>query len=501
MSKILFFGACFMHLIGILGIAVFIGISFLFSKDRKAVNWRTVAWGLGLQVLFALSILGNSVVSVIASAVFLGLIAVYLALQRFIPFTRGDYYPTLPKAFSGLERFKKMPTVALVAVSMLKFYVLPIVLGFFLARFTPTIVNIIWGLLVALLIAKKFFKLNFLNHMPIGSALFMFAVNMGYGGGLATAIATNGAEGTVTHGIQQMSTAVGNFLSIPSHAGASMLFGALAEIQEPWYFIFVIQVLPTVIFFSAFISVLYYLGIVQILVAEMAQFMQWSMKTSGAETLSCSSNIFVGQTEAPILVKPYINSMTKSEIHAIMTGGFATISGGLFAGFVAMGIDPSYLISASVMSAPAALMLSKIIYPECETPVTLDNTEIPDDQLSNNIIDAAAKGTNDGLFLALNIGANLLAFIALVKLIDMGLGVINPNLSLNMIFGYIFQYVALIIGVSWNDIQAVGTLIGNKVAINEFVAYANLSEFIKAGTLSPRSQAIAAVNVKFRSFK
>ncbi len=475
-----------MRFMGIIGIVLFMALAYAFSKNRKAINWQTVAWGLGLQILFAITILGTVTMSFFTAGLLLLLMTVYLAKTRFVPWCQNHHPFTWART---------IPEWAMIVVSVLKMLLIAVVLGYFLGKSYEGImtltVNIIWGIVALIWLLRKCIKIEAFHIMPINSALAITALNMSLGLSFAIVENTNGMQGTMAYYLQQLSVGVGDFLSIPTNAGSSFIFGPLADIKEPWYFLFFVQVLPTIVFFSAFISVLYYLGIVQVLIEEIAQFMRWTMKTSGAETLSCAGNIFVGQTEAPILIKPFIQKMTNSEIHAVMTGGFATIAGGVFAGFVAMGIDAGHLISASVMSAPAALMLSKMFYPETEHSQTEGDVAIPKIEVSDNIIGAAAQGTSDGLLLALNVGAMLLAFIALIKVIDMGLGTINDTLSLNVIFGSVFQYIAYLIGVSPQDIKIVGSLLGNKIAINEFVAVGNLSELIKTNAISPRSEVIA----------
>lgn len=475
-----------MRFMGIIGIVTFIVIAYIFSKNRKAVNWNTVAWGLSLQLLFAFTILGSTTVSFASATVLLLLIHVYIAKLRFSPYLQSQ----------GFTFVRNLPELIIISLTILSSIILGGLIGYFVgvegneARITPFI-NVLWAIVGLIWFLRKFIHNKNFQELPINSALVLFTLSLSFGASLILAEVTGEQRGTIAYNMEQLSIGVGNFLSIPTRAGAAMIFGALTEIKAPWYFLFFVQVLPTIIFFSAFISVLYYLGIVQTIIEEMAKFMRWTMKTSGAETLSCAGNIFVGQTEAPILIKPYIKDMTKSEIHAVMTGGFATIAGGVFAGFVAMGIDAGYLIGASIMSAPAALTLSKIFYPETEHSSTEGDTPMPKIKTTDNIIAAAAQGTSDGLLLALNVGAMLLAFIALVKVVDMGLGLITPDLSLNVIFGTVFQYLAMLLGVSLADAPAVGALLGNKIAINEFIAYEGLAELIKTGTLSPRSQAIA----------
>ena len=250
--------------------------------------------------------------------------------------------------------------------------------------------------------------------------------------------------------------------------------------------IFAFHVLPTIIFFAALMGVLYHIGFMQLLVRMMAWVMARLMRVSGAESLSAASNIFVGQTEAPFVVKPYIKQMTNSEIMAIMTGGFATVAGGVMAAYVRFGIDPGHLLAASVMSAPAALVMAKIFYPETESPVTMGTVKLDIEKDTANVIDAAANGAAAGLKLAANVGAMLLAFIALIAMINYFLGFLG--VSLNQILGYAFSPLAFCMGVDKADLLAFGNLLGTKIAINEFVAYIDLAA-LKA-TISERSYII-----------
>lgn len=251
--------------------------------------------------------------------------------------------------------------------------------------------------------------------------------------------------------------------------------------------VFAFHVLTTIIFFASLMGVLYHLGVMQRIVAAFAWVMRKTLRTSGAETLSCSANIFVGQTEAPLVIRPYVSDMTRSELMAVMTGGFATVAGGVLAAYVRFGIDAGHLLAASVMSAPAALVMAKIVFPETETPVTAGEAKIPMDRKTANVIDAAAGGAADGLKLALNVGAMLLAFIALVAMLDFFLGL--ANLSLREIFGYLFSPIAWCMGVPAEDAKTVGNLLGTKIAINEFIGYIELAKARE--TLSDRSVVIA----------
>ena len=340
--------------IGILGVIVILGIAYLFSENKKKINWRLVATGLGLQIIFALIILK-------------------------VPFGR--------KAFEAAS-------------------------------------------------------------------------------GFITRILDFTAEGT------------------------TFLFGNLTD-QATFGSIFALNVLPTIIFFSALMGILYYLGIMQAIVKFIAKGICKLLGTSGAETLSAVGNIFLGQTEAPLLVRPYISSMTKSEMTAIMVGGMATVAGGVMAGYVAMGINAGHLLAASIMAAPAGLVLAKMLVPETEEPETKDITNIEVEKTASNVVEAAANGASDGLMLALNVAAMLLAFVALIALFNYLIGLVGglfgfPELSLNWILGKLFSPLAFVMGVPTGDLSAAGSLLGQKVMINEFVAYSDLSALSSSGVLQEK---------------
>jgi len=259
---------------------------------------------------------------------------------------------------------------------------------------------------------------------------------------------------------------------------------------------FAFKVLPTIIFFSSFITILYYLGVIQWVVKGFARVMMWVMGTSGAESLSASGNIFVGQTEAPLLIRPYVGTMTKSELMAVMTGGFATIAGGVLAAYVGMGVSAGHLIAASVMSAPAALVMAKLMFPETEESLTAGEVKVDVERPWANVIDAAAEGAGSGLKLALNVGAMLLAFIALIALVNAVLGSIGglfgyENLTLEFILGWLLRPLAWVMGVPWAEADKVGALLGIKTVVNEFVGYVRLEQMVAAGELSKRSIVIA----------
>jgi len=266
---------------------------------------------------------------------------------------------------------------------------------------------------------------------------------------------------------------------------------------------FAFNVLPTIIFFSSLMTVLYHLGIMQAVVKGFARVMQRTMKTSGAETLSATGNIFVGQTEAPLLIKPFVETMTRSELNAVMTAGFATVAGGVMAAYVGM-LQPffsdiaGHLMAASVMSAPAALVVAKLMYPEEGDPETATSLDLALEKPDVNVIDAASRGAGEGLTLALNVGAMLLAFVALVALLNGMLGWVGglagfSDLSLELILGWTLAPVAWIMGVPWADAVTVGSLMGVKTVLNEFLAYIQLAGMLGEGVaLQPRSVIIAA---------
>jgi len=278
--------------------------------------------------------------------------------------------------------------------------------------------------------------------------------------------------------------------------GSGFIFGSLMDTQN-YGFIFAFQVLPTIIFFSALMGVMYHLNIMQGIVRVMAWSITKVMRVSGAETTSVCASVFIGQTEAPLTVRPYIAKMTQSELLTMMIGGMAHIAGGVLAAYVGMlgGGDPvqqafyaKHLLAASIMAAPATLVVAKLLIPETGTPLTRGTVKMEVEKTSSNIIDAAAAGAGDGLKLALNIGAMLLAFIALIALLNAPLtwigdvtglaAAIGKPTNLSTIFGYVLAPIAWVIGTPWADATTVGSLIGQKVVINEFVAYTELSQIV-----------------------
>ncbi len=307
----------------------------------------------------------------------------------------------------------------------------------------------------------------------------------------------------VPFGISLMST-IGNgisgFLALASN-GAQMLFGNIANptYAKTFGFQFAFSVLPVIIFFSSVMSMLYHLGIMQYIVRGMSWFMSRTLKTTGIESLSASANIFLGQTEAPLLIRPYLASASRSELNTIMVGGFITIAGGVMAGYIQMGVSAASLLTASLMSAPAGLMLSKIVIPSSISEKESSETApvLPE---SSTIVEAAANGAMDGLKLAAGIAAMLIAFVAIIAGINAGMLNIHHALSqysiwfphdLKELFGVIFTPIGYMIGVPIQDIDKFGALFGTKISLNEFLAYADLSEYIKQGNLMPKTVTMA----------
>ena len=279
--------------------------------------------------------------------------------------------------------------------------------------------------------------------------------------------------------------------------GINFVFGGLADPSKPTGFIFAVKVLPIIVFFSGLISVLYYLGIMQVVIKIIGGALQKVLGTSKTESMSAAANIFVGQTEAPLVVKPYISRMTESELFAIMAGGTASIAGSVMAGYAGMGVSLTYLIAASFMAAPAGLLFAKILYPQTEKFNDIQ-PEITDDEKPSNLLEAMAGGASAGMQLALNVGAMLIAFVALIALINGILGGIGGwfgygELTLQSIFGWIFKPLAYLIGVSWQESGIAGEMIGMKLAVNEFVGYLEFAKYLQPDTsvvLSEKTKAI-----------
>ena len=289
-----------------------------------------------------------------------------------------------------------------------------------------------------------------------------------------------------------------------SRSGAEFVFGPLALSNGSLGYIFAFQILPTIIFFAALMGLLYHIGLMPWIIRAAARLMSRFMRTSGAESFSTAADIFVGMTEAPLVIRPYLARMTLSELMACMTAGLATTAGGVLMAYVGM-LQPyvpgiaGHLIACSVMCAPASMVIAKLMLPETETPETLGNTRIEIPRVSVNAVDAVAAGTADGLKLALNVAAMLIAFLAMVAMVNWGLNwigtrVFHAPLSLQQIFGWVFAPLAWIMGVPAQDVTRVGSLLGQKLALNEFVAYTHMSQQLAhdSAWLTERGRLIAS---------
>ena len=483
-----------MRFIGVLGVLVLLGLAWAMSYHRREVRLRVVLWGLGLQFLFAVIILREDYWSVVGMGVLAGLVAVYLLRKDRVRPDRG------PGAVAGY-------LVGACAIG--------VALGFVGSR----VVGAAAIVLLVLLLVNGRWKVLPSIQAPLGVLFVVLGV---------TWLVLGQFYGQVIFGA--FSDKVSYFLSLSDY-GARFLFGNLADSQYffpgassmwPGFgFQFAFKVLPTIVFFGGFMAVLYYLGVMQVVIEALARFMRWTVGTSGAETLSCTANVFVGQTEAPLLIKPFLNDMTRSELLTIMVGGFATIAGGVLAAYIAMGIPAGHLIAASVMSAPAALLVGKIIFPETEHSATAGDVEMPEIESGGNVIEAAANGITDGLKLAVNVGAMLVGFIALIAVLDVGLIWIDSLIdgavlhgawvtygsggmspvegefsgifpgSLQTLFGTVLRPLAWLMGVPWADAGLVGNLLGIKISLNELVAYGLLGTYVQEGLISNRAMIIS----------
>ncbi|MBN2090163.1 hypothetical protein JW964_11130 [candidate division KSB1 bacterium] len=495
------------RLISLVGILFILGIAWLLSNNKKKMNFRVIIWGLTLQLIFAFIILktspGKAVFDVARSVI----VRVLSFTDTGASFLFGNLYRATPDIVKNLEPGDMKGNVLLIdseSISVVKFC--PTLVGK-----TDTLRLMMENSGTAALTVNKVslqdsIHFNFLApglpfQIPGRSSQIL---SLGFTPEKAGAISNQlslMAE-NFPEPIQVKFEAEGTEKSLPIVQPVIANQGDFSQYKDLGI-IFAFHILPTIIFFAALMSVLYHFGVMQKIVQFMAWIMARTMRTSGAESLSAASNIFVGQTEAPLVIKPYVNDMTMSELMAIMVGGFATIAGGVMAAYVRFGMDAGHLLAASVMSAPAALVIAKIIYPETGDPKTRGTVKLHDEKLTSNVIDAAASGAADGLRLAVNVGAMLMAFISLIALLNYVLGHIdelinfitfgatsfNWDLSLKTIFGYLFAPFAFFMGVSFQDILTVGHLLGTKVSINELVAYLDLGH--AKAILTPRSFTIA----------
>ncbi len=297
---------------------------------------------------------------------------------------------------------------------------------------------------------------------------------------------------------QKAGDAVNRLLSF-SFVGSEFVFGELGKKASSYGFYFAFQVLPTIIFIAAFFALLYHFGVMQGIIRVAAWVMQRVMGASGAESLNVAASIFMGQTEAPLTIRPFLERLTKSELMTVMTSGMAHVSGGIMAAYIAFGIEPKHLLTAVIMTAPGTLLMAKMMVPETEQPLTAGFVTMPEMEKEQNFLGAIARGTTDGLNLAINVAAMLISFLALLALTNFCLGGIHNGLasigiswfpsSLQQIFGWVLWPIAYVIGIPWHDCTAVGNLLGTRMVINELVAFKDLGAM--KSVLDPRSVTIA----------
>jgi len=295
---------------------------------------------------------------------------------------------------------------------------------------------------------------------------------------------------------QRLGDGVDWFLNFASY-GATFVFGPLAKNTQPWGVVFAFQVLPGIIFIAAVFALLYYFGIMQVIIRGAAIVMTKLMAASGAESLNVAASIFMGQTEAPLTIRPYLPDVTQSELMTIMTSGMAHVSGGIMVAYISAGIEAKHLLAAVIMTAPGTILLSKMLVPETEKPLTAGKVEMAHMEKDTNALAAIARGTTDGLNLAINVAAMLISFIALIYLVDGVFGAIHAHLiswfpqSLEQVFGWILSPIAWVIGIPWKDATTVGNLLGLRMVTNELIAYQRLGPMAAAHTIDPRSFTIA----------
>jgi CNT family concentrative nucleoside transporter len=281
-----------------------------------------------------------------------------------------------------------------------------------------------------------------------------------------------------------------------SYAGSEFVFGELGKSNSSLGVIFAFQILPSIIFISAMFAILYYLGVMQVVVRACAAVMTKLLGASGAESLDVAASIFMGQTEAPLTIRPFLDRMTQSELMTVMTAGMAHVSGSIMAAYIAFGVEARHLLTAVIMTAPGTIMMAKMFEPETEVPETSGNLKIDIPQTDVNVLDAAARGTGEGLHLMLNVIAMLISFIALIALINGGMAWVHDNLAywfpgdMQTVLSWLGRPVAWVLGVPWKDSGAVGGLLGTRAVLNEFIAFSQLGPM--KGTLDPRSFTIAS---------
>ena len=478
---------------GALGMFFLILVCWILSNNRRAINWKLVVMGIVAQVMFAMGVLHTTAFGQPVFWMLFGLIIVYTIFRKISQTTSGQVRITSEATdlalsvvwhilfFGGLVfAIQIFGTWSSLVMTISAFAIL--VIAFSMGSRHPELLK--WNILISAL-------------------------------AITVCIYTKICPPDLFRIVLQSSGRVFVDLIDISHKGTEFLFGNLADDKQSWAYVFAIQVLPNIIFFAALSSILYYLGVLQKVVFIFAYLLN-KLNISGAESVSTAANIFLGQTEAPLMIRPYLDKMTRSEILLIMVGGMANTAGSVLAAYVGMlgGSDPVqqnyfalHMLSQSIMSAPAAIVCSKILFPQ--TTIISKDLTVPKEKLGDNFLDALSLGTTDGLKLAANVGAMLIVFTAMMWVANGLLGWVGQlshlnekiavatnnrynSLSLQLVLGYVFAPVAWLIGVNKVDMISIGQLLGMKTILNEFVAYISLGEMKKANVIQdPKSLLIA----------
>ena len=462
---------------GTSGMIFLILVCYLLSNNKRAINWKLVGMGIFAQLMFAMGVLNTKIAGQPVFWVFFGIILSYIIINRIIRVQKNNTVI----AFDGLSIVLAIAWQCIFFFGMIR---------------NGTFANS--GMAVLLSIIVLAFIIKWLASRTIEILKWSVLCSLAI---LTISIYTRVCNpGIFKVILENISYAFVELINL-SHKGTEFLFGSLASDKQSWGYIFAVQVLPNIIFFAALSSILYYLGILQKIVYVFAYLLN-KMNISGSESLSTAANIFLGQTEAPLMIRPYLEQMTRSEMLCIMVGGMANTAGSVLAAYVGFlgGNDAAqqhyfalHMLSQSIMSAPAAIVCSKILFPQPDHRLIAKNLTIPKEKFGDNFLDAISIGTTDGLKLAVNVGAMLVVFTAMMWVANALLGWVGgithlneeislatqgryEALSLNMLLGYIFAPVAWLIGVAKADMVAIGQLLGEKTILNEFYAYVSLAE-------------------------
>jgi CNT family concentrative nucleoside transporter len=480
---------------GSLGMFFLIVVCYFLSTNRSAINWKLVIFGILAQVMFAMGVLHTTAFGQPVFWVLFGLVLLYTIGRKFLKLKSGE-------SKLSYNRSSLILSIVWQVVFVVGLLLAPRLLGPW-ANFAILISSIVI-LVMAFKMGYRYPELMKWNILLSSVIVTLF-------------VYTKLCPPDLFRIILQAASGVFVSLINVSHRGTEFIFGNLADASKNWGFVFAIQILPNIIFFAALSAVLFYLGVLQKIVFILAYLLN-KLKISGAESMSTAANIFLGQTEAPLMIRPYLEKMTRSEILLIMVGGMANTAGSVLAGYVGMlgGTDivqqnyfALHMLSQSLMSAPAAIVVSKVLFPQTHGELISKDLTVPKEKLGDNFLDALSLGTTDGLKLAVNVGAMLVVYTAIVWVVNGMMGWIGDithinaqiatatggrydTLSLQMMLGYLFSPVAWLIGVNQVDMIPVGQLLGEKTILNEFVAYISLADMKTNGVIAdPKSLLIA----------